>query len=320
MSLARATLLSDRRDRRHGETWTGVQRAKNDAIYGIVALLLLVLRLVPKPLIVASGRALGRAAFFLLTRERRIALANLSSVSVGTGDVERRVIAKSAFEELGVSLGEVACVLVGGSFEPVVFEETERTKLREAVSEGRGVVFVSAHLGAWERLFFTLKEAGFPIMTVARESYDPRFTRLYDRVRGEGRSLYRGTREFGDAAKVHLRSGQILGIPMDLASRVPSIEIPFLGLLAEVPTGAARLALGTGAVVLVGTLQPGDGGRESRKLTIERISAVSSTSERENSVRDLTTQLAAALARRILAMPEAWLWMHDRFRGGTRRN
>ena len=54
----------------------------------------------------------------------------------------------------------------------------------QARREGRGVLFPSAHLGPWERVAPSLVACGVPLVTLARESYDPRFSRLYERLRG----------------------------------------------------------------------------------------------------------------------------------------
>jgi hypothetical protein len=42
-----------------------------------------------------------------------------------------------------------------------------------------------------------------------------------------------------------LRGGHVLGVPMDLRSRVPSCDAPFLGRVAPTPVGPARIALRT---------------------------------------------------------------------------
>ena len=60
-------------------------------------------------------------------------------------------------------------------------------------------------------------------MTIARESYDPRLSRIYERLRGgHGVDVIWRARP-GASARIlrALRSGRVLGVPMDLRSRVP---------------------------------------------------------------------------------------------------
>ena len=68
--------------------------------------------------------------------------------------------------------------------EPLPFARGALDTLRDALAEGRGMVFSSAHLGPWERVAASLVAAGLPLTAVAREAYDPRLTSIYDRLRG----------------------------------------------------------------------------------------------------------------------------------------
>jgi len=187
------------------------------------------------------------------------------------------------------------------------FPDAERTVLAEALREGRGVLFVSAHLGPWERVAQTLVASGFPLTTVARESYDPRLTALYDRLRGSKgvASIYRGAAGAPLRMLRTLRSGGLLAMLMDLRSRVPSIEVPFLGAPAATPVGPARMACRTGAAIVVGTAAPSPDGPQ---LTVTRLTIDDLASE-----ADVTACINDELSKRILAMPEQWVWMHPRW-------
>jgi KDO2-lipid IV(A) lauroyltransferase len=178
----------------------------------------------------------------------------------------------------------------------------------DARALGRGVVFASAHLGPWERVAATLATHGVPLTTLAREAYDPRLTELYDRLRTSRgvRAIYRGRP--GAAARILrvLKRGGVLGVPMDLRSRVPSIDVPFLGTPAPTPVGPARIALRTGAPVVVGTYAAGDA------ITMTRIQTGDLSADGAGE-RELTTRINDALSARILALPEAWVWPHKRW-------
>jgi KDO2-lipid IV(A) lauroyltransferase len=103
---------------------------------------------------------------------------------------------------------------------------------------------------------------------------------------------------------------------MDLASRVPSIEVPFLGRAAPTPVGPARLALRTGAAVVVGVPGPidrsGHGAEPALVLTILRIDTHDLVASPEGE-QALTTRINDALSARIRALPEGWVWKHPRW-------
>ena len=82
----------------------------------------------------------------------------------------------------------------------------------------RASSFASAHLGPWERVAASIVSSGVPLIAVARESYNPRFSALFERIRYRAgvRVIWRGRP--GAAARIlrALRRGEVLGIPMDI--------------------------------------------------------------------------------------------------------
>ena len=158
---------------------------------------------------------------------------------------ERRALARASFVSAGEGLADAVALLRAEPGPLLAIAPESRAVLDGAIREGRGVVFASAHLGPWERVAASLVAAGVPFATVARESYDPRFTRLYERLRGgHGVRVVWRSRPGAAAGIVRvLRGGGVLGLPMDLRSRVPSLAAPFLGHAAPTPVGPARLAL-----------------------------------------------------------------------------
>ena len=86
--------------------------------------------------------------------------------------------------------------------------------LRQALAHQRGVVYVTGHLGPWERMAALLAAEGFPISTMARESYDRRFHALvYERLRNNRNieTIYRGSPGAPFAMVRALRRGRVLG-------------------------------------------------------------------------------------------------------------
>jgi KDO2-lipid IV(A) lauroyltransferase len=143
-------------------------------------------------------------------------------------------------------------------------------------------------------------------------------TRLYERLRGARglATIYRGAPGAATALLRTLRRGRILGIPMDLASRVPSIDVPYLGHDARTPVGPARLALRTGAAVVVGLAAPST---DMLELAITRIETSDLTgADTASRERILTTRINDVISAHIRAMPEAWVWMHPRWPAQTR--
>jgi KDO2-lipid IV(A) lauroyltransferase len=312
-------------DLRLGERWTFAQRSKNDALWFLASLALLLCRPLPHAALRWLGRGLGLAALTLAPGARRTAVANVARVFPALGEVERRALVRRCFATLGECLGETVAMLTPTPPVPLAIDPGALDAFREALAGGRGVLFASAHLGPWERVAASLAAAGIPIVVLARESYDPRFTRLYARVRERHgvEVLWRG--QPGAAARIlrALRGNRVLGVPMDLSSRVASSVSPFLGHDAPTAVGPARIALRTGARVVVGSAAPsvGCGPRPGEARDVPPGSLVVTATQIDTSdlektpghARVLTRRINEELSRRILALPHAWVWMHNRW-------
>jgi KDO2-lipid IV(A) lauroyltransferase len=303
-------------DLRVGGAWSVRQRAKNGLLFALASLVLAASRALPLRALAALGKGLGLAAHAFAGQERRTAAANVARVFPDLGERERAALVRRAFVTMGETLADSVALLRSRGGPLLDVAPGARAVIDEAIREGRGVVFASAHLGPWERVAASLVAAGIPFATVARESYDPRFTRLYERLRGR-----RGVRVVwrarpGATARIvrTLRAGAVLGMPMDLSSRVPSCSAPFLGHEAQTPVGPARIALRAGAAVVVGTVAPGDAGGGALVITATRIATGDLDRASERGAVELTSRINGELSARILALPAAWPWMHPRWR------
>lgn len=306
-------------DLREGGRWTFAQRAKNDLLWLVASAAVATLGRLPPRVLRAGGTALGVLAHAILPATRRLAERNVALALPELDARARRDLVARTYRTLGGYLGDAVAMLdPRRPTSPLPFAAGARETLDLAIARKRGVVFASAHLGPWERVAATLVASELAFTAVAREAYDPRFDRLYDRLRG-GRGLptiYRGAP--GAAARLlrTLRRGGVLGIPMDLASRVASVEVPFLGHVARTPVGPARLALRTRAEVVVGVPAPRGDDATALELAITRI-PIDDLDASAESERILSTRINDALSMRIRALPASWVWMHPRWGSAT---
>lgn len=300
-------------DLRQGGQWSVAQRAKNDLLWALAWTAINTLGKLPPRALRLAGVSVGILAHAIVPGARRIAEDNVARALPELDRNARRALVAKTYRTLGAYLGEAVAMLdARRTVASLPYATDARETLEAAVAEGRGVLFASGHLGPWERVAATVVASGVPFTAVTREAYDPRITRLYERLRNARglRTIHRGAPGAAAALLRTLRRGEVLGIPMDLASRVPSIEVPFLGHPAKTPVGPARLALRTGAAVVVGLPS------HALELAITRITtsdllALPVAADRE---RVLTTRINDVLSAHIRALPEGWVWMHPRWR------
>jgi KDO2-lipid IV(A) lauroyltransferase len=293
--------------------WSKAQRAKNDALYWTARASIGALLALPRAWLPMLGGAIGRLAWMLLVSARRVAVANFAQVNPSWSTSRCKHEARSVFLELGRCLADSIRLLDPSELaeRTLTLDSASASTLERAVAEGRGVIYMTCHLAPWERMAALLSSRGYPITTVARESYDPRFhALLYDRLR-ERRgvaTIYRGHTGAPFAIVRALRRGRVVGFLMDLPGRLATIDVVLLGQPARLPLGPLRIALRTGAPLVVGTPAPApDGGQH---ILIERLPTDDLAPQDE---AKLGQRVADALSARISALPTHWPWMHPSF-------
>ena len=294
------------------------KRLKRALRYGLVRVALALVTGLPLRLARALGAAFGRTAWALAAGERRKALESLARALPELPEAQRQALARAAFVHLGQALFEVGCRegADAGLERLVVWPDEDRRVLEAALARGRGVVFVSGHVGNWELLARRVARAGFPSQSIAKETSDPRLTALVERFRARGgvRSIWRGQEGAARQMLRALKAGEILGLLIDQDTRAQNVFVPFFGHLAATPRAAADLALRTGAAVVMGFCRrQGDGYRlELEELPVP--DAGPGTADREAAALALTARMSAAIEAAIRRDPRQWVWMHQRWK------
>jgi KDO2-lipid IV(A) lauroyltransferase len=270
----------------------------------------------PMPLGVARwlGVRFGTLAFLVAGGERRKALKSLGQAFPEKTEAERLALARACFRHLGAAMFEMGCTaaLDKELKALVAWPREDRGVLEAALGRGKGVVFVSGHVGNWELLARRVASEGFPCQSIAKETTDPRLTALVERFRARGgvRSIWRGQEGAARHMLRALKNGEILGLLIDQDTNVQSFFVPFFGELAATPRAAADLAIRTGAAVVVGFCQ-----REGKgyRLSMEEV-PLPAGQDREAAALALTVALSQRIEAAIRRAPEQWVWMHQRWK------
>jgi KDO2-lipid IV(A) lauroyltransferase len=289
--------------------WSRRQRLKNDVIFVVALVASCLARLPSRSVLRAMGRIVGRVAWKLARSSRRLAISNVMT-ALGMSEAEARRLVRETFLELGWLLGDTIALLKKRELADLSFLPGARETLEKALSEGLGVVLVTAHLGPWERLAASLVESGFALTTPVRVSYDPRLEARVVAPLRRNRGVEAIDRDAPGTPRAlvrALRRGGIAGFLVDVDTRVASVNAPFFGRPARTPSGAARLAIGTGAPV-VAAFATRDG------ISVELLRPASPRSAAsDESVLSLVSTMNRAIEAAIAREPTRWIWMHDRF-------
>ena len=177
--------------------WSARQRLKNDVLFHLTRAFLRGSLALPLQCLAPLGRMLGNLAYLLCRSARTQAYDNLALVFPQWSRDRRRALARQVFQTLGGNLTDTLRLFRSDerADSTLALSERSATTLRQVLERRRGAIYVTAHLGPWERMAALLSANGFPITTVARESYDRRFHGVvYDPLRAKRgvEAIYRG--------------------------------------------------------------------------------------------------------------------------------
>jgi KDO2-lipid IV(A) lauroyltransferase len=263
----------------------------------------------------ALGRSLGRVARRFDGEGRRRAERQLVE-RLGVSEAEARRLSVAVYENAGMIAAEIAQQprLSTRLADYVALGEEDRRILQAASEPGRGVIFVTGHVGNWELLAQRVALEGFDAVTLARGAPNPFLGAwiVERRRRGGLATINRGDPRAARDMLSAMKRGALLGVLLDQDTKVPSIHVPFFGAPASTPVAAAELALRRNAPIVTGFIRrrPDGAGHEVR---LERFDAPESGDKAER-VEAVTAALTKRIEDAIRASPAEWVWFHARWK------
>src|SRR6516165_927347 len=262
--------------------------------------------------LICEGLAVAR--YWLWPRLRRVGLLNLSLAYPQWSGRQRRRVLFGNFRSLGRMLADFA------SFPRWNRDNIERLIVydgfehyTEAMRQGRGVLFLTAHFGNWELSSFAHGLYGHPLNFVVREMDNPLLDLMVNRYRclSGGRAVYKH-----DSARETMRAlhrGLAVGILMD-QNMLPGegAFVDFFGRPACTTTGPARIARKTGAAIVLG-LVIWDADRGRYRLRFDPVEWMKRQDPEEEIVAN-TANFTRLIEEYVRRYPDQWLWVHRRWK------
>ena len=283
--------------------------------YALVWAIVRSLGALPRPVARAAGMALALLVYLLHGRLRRVGMRNLQIAFPEMPRRERRRIIRSLFRHLGRQLAEF-CRFPKYSKENVsqviIYDGVEN--FESARAAGKGVIFLTAHLGAWELSSFMHSLHGHAMHVVARGLDNPYVDALVTRYRTlHGNTIF-DKDDFARGLLAALRNGETVGILMDTNMTPPQgVFVDFFGVPACTASGLARVALRTDAAVLPG-FAIWDAKLGKYRLQMAPALALIRTGDNEADIVANTAMFNQVLETYIRKHPEQWLWVHRRWK------
>lgn len=189
---------------------------------------------------------------------------------------------------------------------------TEYPPLRALYDEGKGLIFVTGHVGVWDVAGYVAGILGLPIMSVYRPSPIAALDRWIAEQRSRTGQTVVARKNVLWTLKKALGERLVIGILADSGGKHAAVFTPFLGTMASTVATPAILHLATGAPIAVVTALRT--GRMRWRLHVHDIIRQQPTEDRDADTLAITTRINAGLTQGIALAPEQWFWQSRRFR------
>ena len=250
-----------------------------------------------------------RLLLLLLPKMRQTAEFNLRLAFPEWSDEQRRAVIKGMEKNLGWMAAEFARLpgYTRENIENLVVLDGHENFL-EGKSRGKGVIYLTGHIGAWELSSYAHALYGFPLHYMARPLDNAPLDAMVNEYRGRSgnRAIYKN-----EAARTMLKvlkEAGTIGILAD-QNTMPGegVFVNFFGTQACTTTGIARVALHTDAAVVPGYALWSE---EEKRYILRFDPEIEMTSDVQND----TQRVHAHLERVIREHPDQWLWIHRRWK------
>ncbi|UCD72078.1 MAG: hypothetical protein JSW70_03530 [Syntrophobacterales bacterium] len=307
-----------------------IKKFKRDVLYFLFLGVMKVTGLLSRGVALKVGEFAGRLAFHCLRKLQKRTIGNLTMAF--NGEKSRREIlelARNVFANLGKNALE-ASVLNRRPPEEInrIITIRGEERLEEGFKKGKGVIYITAHLGSWELMaaYYALK-GNHPVNVIARSVYDERINRILLKFRSRYgvRTILRGRARKGESIAAStkeilrvLRRNELLGVLIDQHIKgIDWVPVTFLGMPTTAPSGAVSLALASQAEVFFGYTYRGEDNRHY--IVAERVGELTRSEDRTRDILTNTSLFTRLIEEKVREFPSQWVWIHDRWGKYRRR-
>ena len=260
------------------------------------------------------GAKIGALGYKPLGIRRAVVERQVRAAFPGLAEPEVLRIARASYAHLGRTTIETALLPTFDRAHVLeLFENVEGWDVVDrAMAQGRGVMFVSGHLGNWELAGSYIAARGVPLEAVARRMENPLFDEYITETR---RSI--GMTVIHDADAVRrvpraMREGHAVAFLVDQgAVGLASTWVPFFGRYAKTPRGPAVFALRLKTPLVFATALRQPNGRYT--MYFEEV-PVTPTGTLDADVDAIVASYTSTLERWVRRAPEQYFWHHRRWK------
>ena len=282
--------------------------------YKIIAGLLKVLGLIPRKTASKLGNFIGQILFLADRKHQKIAIDNLTrSFGHEKSSYEIKILVRRVFKNLSQILFEIgwSLRLEGKDFNKH-FCINGLSNFKAAFEKGKGVLFLTAHIGNWELLPVIGAMTGRNINILFRPLDFLPLNTIFIKTRTRFGAKLIPTRHSMRKILSSLKKGEGVVILLDQnVDWYEGVFVDFFGDSACTNKGLALLALKTGAPVIpVFLVREGLGFKAEFCREVPLIK----TGDKTKDVEANTQQYNRVIESVIRQYPDQWFWVHQRWK------
>jgi len=283
--------------------------------YAAVWVILKTLGVLPRTAARALASGVAQVLYGILPKLWKTAEFNLQLAFPEWSEAQRMAVIRGMLRNLGWMAAEFARLprYTKENIEQLVVLDGHENFLA-GHGRGKGVLYLTGHIGAWELSSYAHALYGFPLHYMARPLDNARVNTLVNEYRclSGNRPIFKN-----ESARVLLkilRESGTVGILAD-QNTMPEegVFVDFFGETACTTTGIARVALHTGAAVVPGYAIWDESIRKYR-LRFEPPVELIRTGDADRDIFENTQRFAKVMEQIIRKYPEQWVWVHARWK------
>jgi len=291
------------------------KRLKYTSLYYFIRFLIFASNLLPRKVWLAFCGWLGKISYAVSPKPRERVIYHLGlAFGKEKSTSEILTLSKRVFVMLGKNAGDILRSLKVRTLTDLdKFLITHGIENYEkAFAKGKGVMFLTSHLGAFDLQITNMALRGLNPSIVGTALKDERLNQLLWQYRNAyGAVAIERGKESVRLFKV-LKSGGSIAILIDQDTKVKSRFVDFFGMQAATPIGATVLAMRTGAAVVPTYIYLDEKGMQNMHILPEIPLVI--TGDEEKDLITNTQNFTTFTEQIVREHPDQWVWMHERWK------
>jgi KDO2-lipid IV(A) lauroyltransferase len=283
-------------------------------IYWVVRFMIWFSNIIPRSVWLSICGALGSAVYYFAPETRTLVIKHLSTAFPDKQKAEVTALAKNTFRMLGKNAGEIlraSHIKTLADLQKILVTHGYEN-YEAAHQKGKGVIFLTAHLGAFDLQVTNMAMRGLNPNIIGTPLKNEKLNDLLWNYRNaHGAIAIERGRETFRMIKV-LKSGGSVALLIDQDTKVKTVFVDFFGIQAATPVGATVLAIKTGAAVVPTYIHLGDDNLQHMHILPEIPMRI--TGDEEKDVVYNTQVLTNFIEDQVRKHPDQWVWMHERWK------